>query len=95
MRFKVGYVLASWRSGRWRVTGRYDRFRNEDRDGTAEPDGEDGWAWTGAAFWQAHPRLRVGFEYLDAHGLRPAAAYSGADPDAAARRLLLELRGSF
>jgi hypothetical protein len=95
VRFKVGYVLASWHAGRWRVTARFDRFRNEDRDGTAEPDGEDGHAWTGAAFWEPTKHVRVGLEYLDVQGARPAAAYSGADPDAAARRVLVELRARF
>jgi hypothetical protein len=92
VRFEVGYLLASWHEGRWRVTARYDRFRNEDKDGTAEPDGEAGWAWTAAAFWEPSKHVRVGVEYLDVHGARPAAAYSEADGDADARRLLLEFR---
>lgn len=95
VRFKVGYVLLSWAGEKARLSARYDRFRNVDRDGTAEPDGESGRAFTLAAFWLPSSHWRVGVEALDLRASRPAAADSGADPDTDARRLQLELRFLF
>jgi hypothetical protein len=95
LRFRTGYALLSWSRGPFRVSGRLEAFDNEDRDGVAEPNGEDGWALTGAVFWQATRLLRVGAEYLDVHAQRPAAAFSGADPDTDAQRAMLELRLAF
>jgi hypothetical protein len=91
-RFRVGYGLLSWSHKAWRLTARYDRFQNHDLDGTAEPDQESGWAWTAAAFWQPAKALRLGVEYVDVRGARPAAEYSGADPNLDARRVVMELR---
>jgi hypothetical protein len=93
--FSVGYVLLSWGDERWRVSGRVDGFRNGDRDGTAEPDQESGWALTAAAFWRPAPSVRLGAEYLAVRAQRPAAAYSGFDPDTNARRAQIEARVSF
>ncbi len=95
VRFRVGYGLLSWGNDRARVSARYDRFRNDDRDGTAEPDGESGSAWTVAAFWKPNPHVRVGVEWLDLRAQRPAAAFSGANPDTNARTLTGELRLGF
>jgi hypothetical protein len=95
LRFRTGYALVSWSRGKVRVTGRVEAFDNEDRDGVAEPDGEDGWAATGAVLWQVTRLVRVGAEYLTVRAQRPAAAYSGGDPDTDARRGLLELRLAF
>jgi hypothetical protein len=95
LRFRTGYVLVSWSLGKVRVSGRVEAFDNDDRDGVAEPNDEDGWALTGAVFWQATRLLRVGAEYLSLRAQRPAAAFSGADPDTDARRALLELRLAF
>ena len=92
VRYRVGYALLSWSRGRWRVSARYDRFRNQEKDGSAEPNGESGWAATAALLWRPAERLRLGAEYLELRAQRPAAAYSGADPDTNARRLLLEAR---
>jgi len=93
-RFAVGYALASWHAGRWRLTARYDRFRNDDRDGTAEPDQESGEAWTAAAFWSPVPKLRLGAELVSVRADRAAAAFSGGSADTDARRALLEIRFS-
>lgn len=94
-RFRVGYALLSWAARGLRLTTRVDTFRNEDRDGTAEPDDEEGWSFTVAAFWQPRPFVRLGVEYLEVRADRPAAAFSGQDPDTDARRGLAELRLSF
>jgi len=95
VRFRTGYVLLSWSVGKWRLSTRLDGFRNRDRDGTAEPDQESGRAWTVAVFLQPTHAFRFGAEYLDLRAQRPAAAYSGADPDTDARRGLLEVRLAF
>lgn len=91
-RFRVGYVLASWSRKAWRISARYDRFQNHDLDGVAEPDQESGWAWTTAVFWEPKHAVRLGVEYLDVRGARPAAEFSGADPNVNARRVVMELR---
>jgi hypothetical protein len=95
LRFMAGYALLSWSGGPFRATVRADAFENEDRDGTAEPGQESGWAFTGAVFWRPSERLRLGLEYLVVRADRPAAAFSGADPDTDARRALAELRFAF
>lgn len=95
VRFRVGYALLSWTARGVRLTARIDAFRNRDTDGTAEPDGESGWSFTTAAFWQPRAFVRVGVEYLEIRSARPAAAFSGADPDTDARRGLAELRLRF
>jgi hypothetical protein len=92
VRFRVGYALASWVWKSVRLSARVDSFRNEDRDGTAEPDDERGWAFTGAAFWQPRAFVRLGLEYVDVRASRPAAAFSGANPDTDARRGQAEVR---
>ena len=90
--FRAGYALVPWASGPLRLSARYDRFRNRDRDGTTEPNGEDGDAVTLAAFFSPRSFLRLGAEYLDLRAQRPAALHSGFDPDTNARRATLELR---
>jgi hypothetical protein len=92
LRFRVGYALASWRAGRVRVSGRVDAFDNDDRDGTAEPDGERGWSATGAVLVQAARFLRVGAEYVVVRADRPAAAFSGVPASTDADRASVELR---
>ena len=92
MRFRVGYALASWAWKGVRLTGRIDGFRNEDRDGTAEPNDERGWSFTIAGFWQPFSFARLGLEYIDVRADRPAAGFSGADPDTHARRAQAEVR---
>lgn len=92
MRFRVGYALASWTWKGVRLTGRVDGFRNEDKDGTAEPNDEEGWSTTVAAFWQPRSFVRLGLEYIDVRADRPAAEFSGADPDTHVRRAQAEVR---
>ena len=95
VRFRTAYGLVSWGREKGRVSVRLDGFRNRDRDGTAEPDQESGRAWTVAAFWRAAKAVRLGVEYLDVRAQRPAAAFSGEDPDTDARRAVVELRFLF
>lgn len=97
LRFRAGYALASWSSAgeTVRVSARYDRFRNDDRDAVAEPNQESGWALTLAAFGAPRPWLRVGVEYLELRSDRPAAAFAGAGADTHGRRAQVELRLRF
>lgn len=90
--FRAGYALLTWANEKVRLSARYDRFKNEDRDGKAEPNGEDGRAWTFAAFFSPHRNVRLGVEYLGLDAQRPASADSGFDPDTSGRRAMLELR---
>lgn len=90
--FRTGYALLTWGGPRLRVSARYDRFRNLDRDGTAEPNGEDGSAYTLAGFFSPRPWLRVGAEYLELRAQRAAAADAGESPNTDGRRGTLELR---
>jgi hypothetical protein len=94
---RTAYALLTWATpeGRFRLTARYDWFRNEDRDGVAEPNGESGWALTAAGFWTPRRWLRLGVEYLYLEGDRPAAAFSGTELDAGATRAQLEVRLRF
>jgi hypothetical protein len=95
MDYRAGYLLASWASGKARLTARYDRFENIDRDGTAEPSDERGEGWTFAAFWSPRERFRIGIEWLDLRADRTAAAASGFDPNTNGRRLTFEMRLTF
>jgi hypothetical protein len=92
VRFRTGYALLTWTVAGFRLTARADGFENRDRDGTAEPNGDSGWAVTAAGFWKPAKWVRLGLEYLVLRADRPAAQYSGDDPDTDARRLLAELR---
>lgn len=94
---RAGYALATWASAgsALRLTARYDAFENHDEDGVAEPNQESGRAWTFAALYAPRPWLRIGIEYLDLHGDRPAAAFAGTPKGAGARRAQLEARLRF
>jgi hypothetical protein len=92
VRFRVGYALASWARKGLRLSFRVDGFRNQDEDGTAEPDDERGWSMTAAGFWQPRSFVRLGLEYVDVRASRPAARFSGADPDTDTRRGQAEVR---
>jgi hypothetical protein len=92
VRFRVGYALASWAMKGLRLSFRVDGFRNRDEDGTAEPDDERGWSLTAAGFWQMRSFVRLGLEYVEVRASRPAARFSGADPDTETRRGQAEVR---
>jgi hypothetical protein len=97
LRVRAAYALLTWASERdaLRLTARYDRFRNDDRDHVAEPNQESGWAWTIAAIGAPRSWLRIGLEYLELRGDRPAAEFAGRELDAGARRVQAELRLRF
>lgn len=97
LQIRAAYALLTWSTdgGALRLTTRYDWFRNEDRDGVAEPNGESGWALTVAAFVAPRPWLRLGAEYLELRSERPAAAFAGVAASTDARRAQVELRLRF
>jgi hypothetical protein len=90
--FATAYAMISWQRSSLRLSARFDWFRNEERDGVAEDESEDGKALTIAAFWTPVERLRIGAEILTIAAQRPAAAQSGADPDTDAWKATLEAR---
>jgi hypothetical protein len=94
---RAGYALLTWSSAgdSLRLTARYEAFENEDRDGVAEPNQESGWAVTLAALAAPRPWMRIGLEYLELRGDRPAAGFAGTPVDAGARRAQAELRVRF
>jgi hypothetical protein len=94
---RAAYALLTWatRDEAPRLSARYDRFRNEDEDGGAEPNQESGYAWTVAGFYAPRPWLRLGLEYLVERSDRPAAAFSGTGASTDARRAQAELRLRF
>ena len=97
LRIRAGYALLTWAGAgdALRLTARYDRFRSEDRDGVAEPNGESGWAVTVAGFYAPRPWLRFGAEYLELRSERPAAGFAGTATDTDARRAQAEIRLRF
>ncbi|HEU0108896.1 MAG TPA: hypothetical protein VFT38_22120, partial [Vicinamibacteria bacterium] len=74
-----------------RLSARYDVFRNVDRDHTAEPDDDDGQAWTAAVLWSPIDRLRLAVEGVRITGRRAASAA----PATGGRRLQGEMRVRF
>jgi hypothetical protein len=88
--FRTAYVLASVGGERVRLSGRYDVFRNIDRDHTAEPDDDDGHAWTAAVLWSPARRVRLAVEAVRVVATRPATPV-----DTGGRRLGGELRIAF
>jgi hypothetical protein len=90
--FATAYAMLSWQRSSLRLSARFDWFRNEDRDGVAEDDSEDGTAFTLAAFWTPVERLRIGAEFLTIAAQRKAAEQSWADPDTDAWKATLEAR---
>lgn len=90
--FQSGYAMLTWGNPRLRFSARYEAFKNVDRDGTQEPNGENGHALTLAAFVTPSRHLRIGVEALDLRAERPAAADSGFAANTNSRRVTLELR---
>jgi len=89
--FRTAYVMASLGGARARLSARYDVFRNVDRDHTAEPDDDDGRAWTAAVLWSPIDRLRLALEGVRIRGRRAASA----TPSTGGRRLQGEMRVRF
>lgn len=96
MAFTAAYLLGSFKAASWRATLRYDLFETEERDGTQELNDEDGEALTAAFFFEPESRpWRIGLEYVDLDGERPAARQSGGELEAGGRMITLEFRFFF
>lgn len=94
--FEVAYLLASWQQGPFRLSLRRDEFELVDRDGTTEPNGEEGNANTAALFYDSPSKAwRLGLEWLEIDGDRPAALASGGNPEVGGQSLRFEVRYYF
>jgi hypothetical protein len=93
--FRAGYLLLTMGDAKARLSARYDRFETTDKDGGREPNDETGSAFTVALLMQIREKLRLGIEFLDLKSRRPAALFSGADPNTDARQVSVELRTRF
>lgn len=94
--YRASYLLASWHRGPYRLSIRRDEFEVEDHDGVTEPNDDQGKAWTAAFLLDSPSKAwRFGFEWLKVEGEHPAATVNGADRDAKASSLRLEVRYYF
>jgi hypothetical protein len=94
MGYYAGYLLASRRIGRNRISFRFDQFGTDDR-ATARiiTSNEHGAAWTFSYFRIVSPTVRVGLEYVSTHGRR--LREPGIDPTVEGDNLILEVRRTF
>jgi len=91
----TGYLLASYRVSRHRISVRADTFNSADRDGSlAEINSEQGSAITLAYFFDRDSHVRVGLELVDLSESRPAGE-TGFPLDADGTSGILELRYAF
>jgi hypothetical protein len=88
--FFAAYLLVSGKSGRNRLTARYELFNTEEQDfSPAETNEENGRAWTLTWMFDVKPPLRVAAEFTQVVGDRVGA------PDPDARSVTLEARYRF
>jgi hypothetical protein len=96
--FSAYSVLASWAWEYFRFSARWDEFDSRDRDGSLpfDPNDDDGNALTLALLWEPYPRpLRIGLEWTDVEGTRPAAELAGFPIETGGESWKLELRWYF
>lgn len=94
--FHAGYALLSEKRGRNRWTARYDLFGTEEKDFTpAESNEESGRSWTLAWLFDLTTHLRLGAEFTQVSGDRPAAEQYGFERSTNGRTVTLEARYSF
>ena len=91
-RFRAAFVLLTGALGRHRLTGRYDWFDVADRDTTADPNAEEGSAWTVAYLVRWTDAARVAVEWLQVTSTRDARADLGLAPRARETLLQASLR---
>lgn len=79
VKYEATYGLLTAKFGRHRLTGRYDRFKVEDRDRhrVDDPNQEEGHAWTGAYLVQTGEHHRLAFEWIRMVSDRAARALIG------------------
>ncbi|HSY50835.1 MAG TPA: hypothetical protein VLC46_18670 [Thermoanaerobaculia bacterium] len=93
--FATWYILTSYKLGNDRYSIRFDTFSTKDRDGVAENNSEQGHSWVLAWMHDLTPNVRLGTEFAQITGNRPAALQSGFNPDTDGRMLTLEVRYGF
>ena len=90
--FEVGYLLASYAPGAFRISARYDTFDVTDRDGgVLDKNDESGTAATVAVFWTFAERWRLGLEAITVDAERPRLPVPEIDND----QLKAEIRYRF
>jgi hypothetical protein len=88
--FFAWYLLVSGKSGRNRVSARYELFNTEEQDfSIAERNEENGRAWTLTWMFAVSPPLRLAAELTQVVGERPGT------PDPDARSVTIEARYTF
>ncbi len=91
--FHAWYALVSHKYGRSRLTARVDQFATFERDHSiAENNSEHGRAWTLAWLYELTQHWRLGMDFTNVTGARPAAEQSGVDPNMDGRTFLVEAR---
>jgi hypothetical protein len=93
--FATWYILTSYKRGNDRYSLRFDTFSTKDRDGVAENNSEHGHSWVLAWMHQLNPNIRLGAEFAQVTGNRPAAQQSGFNPDTDGRSVTMEVRYGF
>ncbi|MEA2237394.1 MAG: hypothetical protein QOC81_2118 [Thermoanaerobaculia bacterium] len=93
--FATWYLLGSWKRANDRFSLRFDTFSTKDRDGVAENNTEHGHSWVLAWMHDVKPNVRLGTEFLQVTGDRPAAQQSGVSPNTDGRSVTVEVRYGF
>ena len=93
--FASWYLLGSWKRNRDRFSIRFDTFSTQDRDRVAEDNTEHGHSWVLAWMHELRPNVRLGTEFVQVAGDRPAAQQSGFSPNTDGRTVTVELRYGF
>jgi hypothetical protein len=93
--FATWYLLGSWKRNNDRFSLRFDTFSTKDRDHVAEINTEHGHSWVLAWMHDLKPNVRLGTEFAQVTGDRPAAQQSGASPNTDGRSVTVELRYGF
>ena len=95
MDFATWYLLTSYKRGNDRYSIRFDTFSTNDRDGVAENNSEHGHSWVLAWMHDLKPNVRLGTEFAQVTGDRPAAQQSGFSPSTDGRMVTVEVRYGF
>jgi hypothetical protein len=93
--FAAWYLLTSYKRSNDRYSVRFDSFSMADRDHVAEDNTEHGHSWVLAWMHDLKPNVRLGAEFAQVTGSRPAAQQSGFSPNTDGRTVTAEVRYGF
>ncbi len=94
--FKASYLLLSRHNDQHRVSLRYDRFENEEKDfSLGENNQNNGHSWTLAYHYFTKKNWRFSAEWLELNAQLPSAAQSGFEQNTSGRTLTFEIRKNF